>query len=198
MALTFPWPVPPEPGEALEVAPGLYSVRMPLPLKLDHVNVWVLDDGDGLMIVDTGIADERTPELLRQARTRLPHKPITRVLVTHHHPDHCGLADQICEEHGAELLISARAYEAALILQHRSRGTDAPSTAASLAKHGLSPQAQQFLVDHADELDVLKPGMPSRYTALADGDTVRAGSYDWQVIFGQGHAPDHVCLYAPG
>ena len=75
-ALTFPFPVPPAPGEVLEVLPGLFSVRMPLPLKLDHVNVWVLDDGDGLLIIDTGIADERTPELLRQARSRLPKKPI--------------------------------------------------------------------------------------------------------------------------
>ena len=197
-ALTFPFPVPPAPGDVLEVFPGLYSVRMPLPLQLDHVNVWALDDDDGLLIIDTGIADHRTPELFRQARAKLPKKPITRVLITHHHPDHCGLADQICEEHGAELLISAQAYEAALVLQHRSNGTDAPSTAAGLAKHGLSPQAQQFLIDNANALDVLKPGMPPRYTALADGDTVSAGRYECRVIFGQGHAPDHVCLYAPG
>ncbi len=198
MALTFPWPVPPSPGEVLEVVPGLFSVRMPLPLKLDHVNVWVFDDGDGLLIIDTGIADERTIELLRQARTQLPKKPITRVLVTHHHPDHCGLADRICDEHGAELLISSQAYEAALVLQYRTEGTDAPSTAAALAKHGLSPEAQQYLVDNAAALDFLKPGMPSRNTALADGDTVSVGGYDCRVIFGQGHAPDHVCLYAPG
>ena len=195
-ALTFPFPVPPAPGEVLEIFPGLYSVRMPLPLQLDHVNVWALDDGDGLLIIDTGIADERTPELLRQARAGLPKKPITRVLITHHHPDHCGLADRICDEHGAELLISAQAYEAALVLQHRTKGTDAPSTAAGLAKHGLSPEAQQFLIDNASALDLLKPGMPPRYTALADGDTVSVGRYDCRVIFGQGHAPDHVCLYA--
>ena len=133
---------------------------MPLPLQLDHVNVWALDDGDGLLIIDTGIADERTPEYLRQARAKLPRKPITRVLVTHHHPDHCGLADQICEEHGAELLISAQAYEAAVVLQLRSNGTDTPSTAAGLAKHGLSSQSQQFLIDNANALDFLKPGMP--------------------------------------
>lgn len=197
-ALTFPFPVPPASGDVLEVFPGLFSVRMPMPLKLNHVNVWVLDDGDGLMLIDTGIADEVTQECLRQARAKLPKKPLTRVLVTHHHPDHCGLADQICEEHGAELLISAQAYEAALVLQHHSRGTDAPSMAASLAKHGLSPQAQQYLIDTANELDALKPGMPAAYTALSDGDTVRVGARDCRVIFGQGHAPDHVCLYAPG
>lgn len=196
--LTFPFPVPPAPGEVLEMLPGLYSVRMPLPLRLDHVNVWVFDDGDGLLIIDTGIADERTPELLRQARTRLPKKPITRVLVTHHHPDHCGLADRICAEHGAELFMSAQAYEAALILQHRTNGTDATSTARSLAKHGLSPEAQRFLIDHESELAALKPGMPPRFSELSDDDTVSVGGHECRVIFGQGHAPDHVCLYSPG
>lgn len=197
-SLTFPFPVPPAPGEVLEILPRLYSVRMPLPLALDHVNVWVLDDGDGLLVIDTGIADERTPQLLRQARARLPKKPITRVLATHHHPDHCGLADRICEEHGAELLMSAQAYEAGVVLQHRQRGTDAASTAASLAKHGLSPEAQRLLVEHEHDLDMLKPGLPPRFTALSDGDVVPIGGYECRVIFGQGHAPDHVSLYAPG
>jgi glyoxylase-like metal-dependent hydrolase (beta-lactamase superfamily II) len=196
--LTFPFPVPPAPGEVLELLPGLYSVRLPLPLQLDHVNVWVFDDGDGLTVVDTGIADERTPALLRQARARLPKKPITRLLVTHHHPDHSGMADRLCEENDAELLMSAQAYEAGWVLQRREGGTDARSTAAGLAKHGLSPEAQQFLIDHEDDLAALKPGMPPMFTELRDDDTVKLGSHTCRVIFGQGHAPDHVCLYAPG
>ncbi len=198
MGLTFPWPVPPGPGEVLEILPGVYSLRMPLPLQLDHVNLWVLEDRDGLVLVDTGIADETTPVLLRQALTRLGGKPVTRLVVTHHHPDHCGLADEICEEHGAELLMSAQAYEAALVLQHRRRGTDASSMAAALAKHGLVPEAQRFLADHQADFDLLKPAMPPRFTELADGDRLTVGGRELRVIFGQGHAPDHVCLYAPG
>jgi len=120
--------------------------------------------------------------------------------VTHHHPDHCGLADRICEEHGAELLMSAQAYEAALVLQHRAKGTDATSIAADLAKHGLAREAQRFLIDHESDLDYLKPGMPPRFTALADGDTMSVGGRTLEVIFGQGHAPDHVACTrrAPG
>jgi glyoxylase-like metal-dependent hydrolase (beta-lactamase superfamily II) len=197
-ALTFPFPEPPAPGESMEILPGLHWVRMPLPLKLDHVNVWVVDDGDALTIIDTGIADERTPALLRQVRAGLPRRPVSRVLITHHHPDHCGLADRLVEEHGAELLISSLAHEAGLILQHREKGTDAKSTAASLAKYGLSPTAQRFLVDHEHEFDMLKPGIPPDFTPLAEGDTVGLGDYSCRVIFGQGHAPDHVCLYCAG
>ena len=194
-ALTFPFPEPPAPGESMEILPGLHWVRMPLPLKLYHVNVWVVDDGDALTIIDTGIADERTPALLRQVRAGLPRRPVSRVLITHHHPDHCGLADRLVEEHHAELLISSLAHEAGLILQHREKGTDAKSTAASLAKYGLSPTAQRFLVDHEHEFDMLKPGIPPDLTHLAEGDTVGLGDYSCRVIFGQGHAPDHVCLY---
>jgi glyoxylase-like metal-dependent hydrolase (beta-lactamase superfamily II) len=182
----------------MEILPGLHWVRMPLPLKLDHVNVWVVDDGDALNIIDTGIADERTPALLRQVRAGLPRRPVGRVLITHHHPDHCGLADRLVEEHGAELLISSLAHEAGLILQHRQKGTDARSTAASLTKYGLSPEAQRFLVEHEYEFDMLKPGMPPDFTALEEGDAVEMGGYSCRVIFGQGHAPDHVCLYCGG
>jgi glyoxylase-like metal-dependent hydrolase (beta-lactamase superfamily II) len=197
-ALTFPFPEPPAPGEFLEILPGLRWVRLPLPLKLDHVNVWVLDGGDGLTVIDTGIADETTQTLLRQVRAGLPKRPLKRLLVTHHHPDHCGLADRLVEENGAELLISALAHEAGVVLQHRDRGTDARSMAASLAKHGLSPEAQRFLVDHEHEFDMLKPGMPPEFTPLAEGDTVSLGDYSCRVIFGEGHAPGHVCLYCGG
>ena len=107
VALTYPFHGPPAPGESLEILPGIHWVRLPLPLKLDHVNVWVLEDGDGLTVVDTGVGDERTRALLAETRSALPRRPLTRILVTHHHPDHCGLVDRLVEEHGAELLMSS-------------------------------------------------------------------------------------------
>jgi len=223
VTLTYPFPGPPAPGESLEILPGIHWVRLPLPLKLDHVNVWVLEDGDGLTVVDTGVGDEGTRALwtgmaagagaaggagadgagaagraeaaARPARSALPRRPLTRILVTHHHPDHCGLADRLSEEHGAEILMSTLAHEAGLVLQRREKGTDARSTAARLAGHGLSPAAQEFLVGNETSFEMLKPGLPPDFSPLAEGDTVPTGRYSWQVIFGQGHAPDHVCLY---
>jgi glyoxylase-like metal-dependent hydrolase (beta-lactamase superfamily II) len=195
VALTYPFPGPPAPGESLEILPGIHWVRLPLPLKLDHVNVWVLEDGDGLTVVDTGVGDERTSALLRQVRTTLPRRPLTRILVTHHHPDHCGQADRLAEEHGAKVVMSTLAHEAGLVLQRLQKGTDARSTAARLAGHGLSAEAQEFLVKNETSFQILKPGLPLDFTPLAEGDTVSTGRYSWQVIFGQGHAPDHVCLY---
>ena len=163
MTLTFPFPGPPAPGESLEILPGIHWVRLPLPLKLDHVNVWVLEDGDGL--TDHRHRGGRTRgrrELLRQVRSTLPQRPLTRILVTHHHPDHCGLADRLVEENGAELLMSTLAHEAGLVLQRREKGTDARSTAGRLAGHGLSAEARDFLVENESQFETLKPGLPRR------------------------------------
>jgi glyoxylase-like metal-dependent hydrolase (beta-lactamase superfamily II) len=91
--------------------------------------------------------------------------------------------------------MSSAAHEAGLVLRDRQKGTDMRSTAARLAGHGLSAEAGAFLVDHAADLESLRPGLPAEFTPLADGDTVTTGCYTWRVIFGQGHAPDHVCLY---
>jgi glyoxylase-like metal-dependent hydrolase (beta-lactamase superfamily II) len=195
VALTFPFPGPPAPGGSLEILPGIHWVRLPLPLKLDHVNVWVLEDGLGLTVVDTGVGDERTRALLAETRSSLPRRPLTRILVTHHHPDHCGRADQLVEEHGAELVMSTLAHEAGLVLQRQEKGTDMRSTAARLAGHGLSSEAGKSLVENEAQFETLKPGLTPEFTPLAEGDIVSTGRYSWRVIFGQGHAPDHVCLY---
>jgi glyoxylase-like metal-dependent hydrolase (beta-lactamase superfamily II) len=189
--LTFPFAGPPGPGESVEILPGIRWLRLPLPLKLDHVNVWMLDDGEGLTVVDTGVADDTTRRLWTETRGPRP----SRILITHHHPDHCGLADRLCTEYGAELLMSGQAHEAGLVLNRLEKGTDARSTATRLARHGLPPAAQDFLVSNEAQFAVLKPGLPPGFTALAEGDTVKTGGYSWQVIYGQGHAPDHVCLY---
>jgi glyoxylase-like metal-dependent hydrolase (beta-lactamase superfamily II) len=205
VALTFPFPGPPGPGEAIEILPGLHWLRFPLPLKLDHVNLWLLEDDDGLTVIDTGLADETTRGLWEGfLRTWRPpahagaseaSAPVRRILVTHHHPDHCGLGDWVADRCGAAVVMSSAAHEAGLVLRDRQKGTDMRSTAARLAGHGLSAEAGAFLVDHAADLESLRPGLPAEFIPLADGDTVATGRYTWRVIFGQGHAPDHVCLY---
>jgi glyoxylase-like metal-dependent hydrolase (beta-lactamase superfamily II) len=218
--LTYPFPVPPGPGEIREILPGIHWIRLPLPLKLDHVNVWVLEDGESLTVIDTGVNDGRTVALWRDLAgnapglpgaadateaaagrasggpaAALPGRPIRRIMVTHHHPDHCGLADRMTEEHGAELVMSSAAHEASLVLQYREKGTDARSTAERLAGHGLSPAAQKFLIENEAQFERLKPGVPAAFTPVDDGDVLSTAGYSWRVIFGQGHAPDHVCLY---
>ena len=91
--LHYPWEEPPVHGQAIEVADGVLWIRLPLPMALDHVNIYALDDGDSWTIVDTGIHSKRSVALWEDVlEGQLQGKPVGRVILTHHHPDHVGMA----------------------------------------------------------------------------------------------------------
>ena len=97
--LQYPLPTPPELGEAQEIAPGVFWLRLPLPFVLNHVNVWLLADGDGWTLVDTGLKSSKIEALWRQIMSDpFGGKPLKRIIGTHFHPDHIGLAGWF-EEH---------------------------------------------------------------------------------------------------
>ena len=99
--ITTPWASPPETGSAVEVAQGVFWVRLPLPMKLDHVNAYVLDDGHSWTIVDTGMGSDKTRQIWRDLLDGVfSHKPVGRLIITHHHPDHIGLAGWFQSEIG--------------------------------------------------------------------------------------------------
>ena len=115
-SIRYPMETPPGIGEAHEVAEGVLWLRLPLPMALDHVNVFALDDGDGWTLIDTGIGTKRAREAMEAALAGpLAGKPVRRVLVTHHHPDHIGLAGWFMER-GAELLTTRTSYLMARML----------------------------------------------------------------------------------
>ncbi|HMK68424.1 MAG TPA: MBL fold metallo-hydrolase, partial [Stellaceae bacterium] len=103
-ALSFPHATPPAPGAVTSVAPGVKWLRMPLPFALDHINLWLLDEGDGWTIVDSGLNTETTKQLWGEIfLNALEGKPVKRLLVTHFHPDHMGLAGWLTETLGIPL-----------------------------------------------------------------------------------------------
>src|SRR5919198_1556032 len=121
-ALQFPVAGPPEPAETLQVAAGVRWLRMPLPFALDHINLWLLEDGPGWTIVDTGYAMPRTKELWEQIFSHgLNGLPITRVIVTHYHPDHIGLSGWLTERWQVPLWITEKEWLFARIM---SRGAE--------------------------------------------------------------------------
>lgn len=196
-ALAFPFPDPPAPGGAVEVAPGLLWLRLPLPMALDHVNLYALDDGPGWTLVDTGM-NSRKSQAMMQALLDGPlrGRPVTRVILTHHHPDHVGLAGWL-QERGAELIATRTAW-----LYARMLTLD--------VQPALTPQARQFLVRAGTPpallakretdrpfnfADVVHP-LPAGFTRIDEGDTIRAGGRDWRIRLGHGHAPDHATLWS--
>lgn len=195
--IRFPFDVAPEHGAAVEVAEGVLWMRLPLPMKLDHVNVYALDDGDGWTVVDTGMASGKTRAIWDSLLTGpLAGKPVNRVLVTHHHPDHIGLAGWF-QERGAQLVTSRTAWLLARMLQLDPHETPPPEVVAYWRACGM---AEEIIAKRMDEppymfAATLHP-MPFGHKRLAQGDTFHAGGRMWDVHMGGGHAPEHVTLWS--
>ncbi|MEM6760407.1 MAG: MBL fold metallo-hydrolase [Pseudomonadota bacterium] len=196
--LRYPCYTPPDHGAAIEVAPGVLWARLPLPMKLDHVNVYALDDGDSWTVVDTGFASKKTKALWHALLAGpMAGKPVARVIVTHHHPDHVGLAGWFQSDHGAELLTTRTAWLMArmLTLDVQERPTD--ETLAFWRSAGMAPD---ILSERAAErpfnfADIVAP-MPLGYTRLQQDDVIRIGGRDWDVHIGNGHAPEHATFWS--
>jgi glyoxylase-like metal-dependent hydrolase (beta-lactamase superfamily II) len=203
--LQFPHPSAPAAGSSLEIVPGLRWLRMPLPFALDHINLWLLEDGPGWTIVDCGIATDLTRGLWEQifaapagggapeARTRA--FAATRVLVTHCHPDHVGLAHWLCERFGATLWMSQAEYLTTHAIREGVAGYTPDNLLAMYRRNGLSGDELEKMSVRGNRYRLAVPGFPHNYRRIMDGDEIRIGRRTWRVIMGYGHAPEHAALY---
>src|SRR5277367_5311326 len=105
-ALRFPVANPPSPGETVPIAPGVLWLRMPLPFALDHINLWLLADGDGWTQVDCGYGDAATRTLWEaHFANAFAGRPLNRVVATHYHPDHVGNAAWLTHRFSCPLIM---------------------------------------------------------------------------------------------
>jgi len=198
-AIAFPFPDAPEPGAAIEVAPGILWLRLPLPMALDHVNIYALDEGDSWTLIDAGMNTARSRALWEGLLAGpLAGKPVSRVILTHHHPDHVGLAGWF-QARGAELLTTRTAWLYARMLVLDVQDRPSPEAMIFYTRAGTPPD---LLAKRAAErpfnfADVVAP-MPQGFTRIAEGDVITAGGRRWRVRLGQGHAPDHITLWSEG
>ena len=193
-------------GSTLEVAPGVLWLRMGLPFALDHINLWLLEDEfetpagrvRGWTAVDCGIATDATRANWETLfTTQLRGLPIVRVLVTHCHPDHVGLADWLCQSWQAPLWMSAGEYAFARLMSAGLPGADGGAAAPHFRAHGLTDHEQIVKLQGRNHYyQELVPSMPLAYTRLQDQHTIRIGARDWRIITGFGHSPEHVSLVA--
>ncbi len=196
--LRFPWDTPPGEGEAIEVAPGVLWFRLPLPMKLDHVNAYALDEGDSWTVIDTGFDTGRTRKVWAQLLAGpLAAKPVSRVIATHHHPDHIGLAGWFQRDHGAELVTTRTAWLFArmLVLDEQMVPVDetlAYWRAAGMDREIYARRARERPFNFSD----IVADMPLGFRRIKEGDVIRAGGRDWDVRIGNGHAPEHATLWS--
>jgi glyoxylase-like metal-dependent hydrolase (beta-lactamase superfamily II) len=193
--LQFPVAAPPGPGETLAIAPGVHWLRMPLPFALDHINLWLLEDGAGWTIVDTGYAMAETKELWERIfAERLGGKPVTRVIVTHYHPDHIGLADWLTQRWHAPLWVTEKEWLFGRVMSHGAEDF-APMRRSFARRAGLDDAEAQLFGERENSYRRGVPSVPASFQRLADGMAIEIGGREWRVIVGEGHAPELACLY---
>ena len=197
----------PEPGRAVDVAPGIRWVRMSLPFALNHINLWLLRDRiegeggaptrEGWSIVDCGIANDPTRAAWEQIFANdLDGLPVLRVIVTHMHPDHMGLAHWLTERWGVRLWISATDYNVARLASSATTGFGGASTARFMASHGLvDPDSQQKIKVRTNYYANMVPQVPAQFRRLMAGDVLPIGGHEWTCHAGYGHAPEHMSLH---
>lgn len=196
--IRFPWETPPAEGEAIEVAPGILWARLALPMALDHVNVYALDDGDGWTVIDSGFHSGRTRKAWKALMAGpLGGRPVKRVVVTHHHPDHVGCAGWLQRDFGAELVTTRTSWLFARMLVLDEQDRPVPETVAFWRGAGIDEAeiARRMEERPFNFADIVAP-MPLGFTRIAEGDRFRMGGRDWLVRVGHGHAPEHATFWS--
>ena len=186
----------PAPGVPVAIAPGVHWLRMPMPMVLDHINLWLLEDGDGWTVVDTGLCNDATREAWEQVfANHLQGRPVRRVICTHMHPDHVGLADWLCKRWNAPLLMTQGEYLSARLVSAGMEPTGTEGLLGLFRAHGASQEHLQALAGRGNFYMRMVPSMPHAFQRLEAGQRLRIGAAEWQVIEGGGHCPEHASLW---
>ena len=190
--IAYPHETAPAPGTAVPVAPGIEWMCMPLPFALNHINLWLLADGDGYAAVDTGFSLDPVKEAWKSALTE---RRLTRCIVTHCHPDHLGLAAWLEQETGAPLWIAQGEYLAAHMMAEQISGYAISSMVEFFRRHGLDQARIDALTARGNGYKRGVPEIPATFQRLFADQLLKIGDHEWRTIVGHGHAPEHMSLY---
>ena len=191
--LTYPFgETVPDYGAVVEIVPGVGWTRQLVPGSLKHINCWLLDDGDGIAVVDTGLHLPHTAENWDKA---LADRKVTRVICTHFHPDHVGAAGTLCAQHGVPLWMTRGEWLTARFLVADVQDSQPPEVTAMRRGAGWSDEQMADAAKRGwGSFRNIVSAMPAGFTRLQDGDRVRIGAGEWRVVTGSGHSPEHACL----
>jgi len=195
--IRHPFDATPAEGEAIKVADGILWMRLPLPMKLDHVNVYALREDDGWTIIDTGFDSKRSRAIWQKLMDGpLEGRPITRVIATHHHPDHMGLVGWMQSEFGAELWTTRTAWLFSRMLTLDAHEVQKEETLLHYRSGGMDPEIYEKRKKERPFLfsDMVAP-MPLGFRRIQEGETIFMGGRQWDIRIGNGHAPEHATFW---
>lgn len=197
-SLIYPVASLPAPGEAVEVAPGVLWLRMPLPMALNHINVWALADGDTWTVIDTGMQTTETAAAWQSAFSgTLGDRPVGRVICTHMHPDHIGMAGWLTRRFDCRLWITRLEYITCRMLA-ADTGREPPTDA--LRFYRAAGWDEEALEDYKTRFGAFGKhiyALPDSFRRISDGDEIAIGGRIWRAVIGRGHSPEHLCLHCP-
>jgi len=197
-ALNYPFKLRPEPGQAVEVAPGVNWLRMPLPMSLDHINLWALVDRDGWTLVDTGMQTSQIAAAWEDVISGpMAGRPVRRVVCTHMHPDHVGMAGWLTRRFDCPFWMTRLEYVTCRMLV-ADTGREAPADALRFYKEsGWSPADLEHYKARFGGFGKMVYALPDSYHRVSQGDRLQVGDHVWHAVIGRGHSPEHLCLYCP-
>jgi glyoxylase-like metal-dependent hydrolase (beta-lactamase superfamily II) len=186
----------PETGELIEIAPGIGWARLPVPWSLKHINVWALEDGGGIALVDTGLDIAPSREAWEALFAGpLAGQSVTRIICTHFHPDHIGLAGWLTQRFGVPLWMTREEWLFARMLTSDVRDTPPPEALSYWRAAGWD---EQRIEEEASKgwgrFSSVVSQVPVSFVRMRDGDSLRIGKRNWRVVVGSGHCPEHACL----
>lgn len=196
--LVFPHAEPPVPGTVIDIAPGVRWFRVPLPYRLDHVNLYLIEDDGGWRVLDTGLGTD----VCRQAWQQVLAGPmagqrLTSMIVTHFHPDHVGLAGWLHQQYGLELTMPRPEYLYSLAMQYAPPDFANDMHRPFYLRHGLPESLTELVLSRGHEYLRRTTGVPTTYHRIKHNDTLRIGGRDHQVLTGGGHSLEQAMLYRP-
>lgn len=197
-ALTFPFDQPPAPGTLTEITPDVRWLRLPLPFRLDHVNVYLIRNGVGWTAVDSGLGTDACKDAWKAVLAGpLRGQGLASLVVTHFHPDHVGLAGWLTSRFDLGMSMPRPEYLHSLLLQHAPADLGAEVFRPFYQLHGLSAEATEIVLSRGHEYLRRTTGVPPSYHRIKHGDTLAIGGRDLRVLTGGGHSLEQAMLYQP-
>lgn len=196
--LTYPISVTPAPGSVTEVAPGIRWLRLPLPYRLDHVNIYLIENAGGWTALDSGLGTEECKAAWRAALAGpLQGDGLKSLIVSHFHPDHVGLAGWLCDNYNLELTMPRPEYLHSLVLQCAPADYGEEVFRPFYQRHGLSAVATEVVLSRGHEYLKRTTGVPASYHRIKHGDMLGVGQRDFKILTGGGHSLEQAMLYRP-